>query len=455
MNPKTRTCRGNRPARHVQYGLSLIELMVAITISLLVVLALSNLYLNISRTNNEMAKTNSQVENGRFAIQLLQSDVSHAGFWGAYVPQFDDLSIGTATPKDAPTAVPDPCLAFLSWDAAYKSNLIGIPLQAYDAIPSTCGTTLLPNKVADTDVLVVRHAETCAAGDSNCTAAAAGTLYFQASLCASENAGAAQAATSTTITLDAGASSVDNAYNGMTVRTLTGTGGGQSSVITAYSGSTKVATVAPAWTTTPANATAYSIAYTLATGGHNLKKRDCATVAEKRRFVSNIYYIRDYANTVGDGVPALVRSAFDPASGTPAHQSPTTLIEGIESFRVELGIDSLGKSGAAVNHAAAIAWADPNTKTTPTNRGDGIPDADYVHCTTASPCTAAQLTDVVGVKLYVLARSRESTPGYTDNKTYTLGGTTYTPASAVSGYKRHLFSTAVRLFNVSGRRETP
>ena len=41
---------------------------------------------------------------------------------------------------------------------------------------------------------------------------------------------------------------------------------------------------------------------------------DCAGLrgaAEKRKFVSNIYYIRDYAVTPGDGIPTLVRSQFD------------------------------------------------------------------------------------------------------------------------------------------------
>jgi type IV pilus assembly protein PilW len=69
------------------------------------------------------------------------------------------------------------------------------------------------------------------------------------------------------------------------------------------------------------------------------------------------------------------------------------------------------------------------------------------------PCTTAQLSNTVAVKLYVLARSTQSTPGYTDDKTYQLGSTTLNAFG--DQYKRHVFSTTVRLVNISGRRETP
>ena len=36
------------------------------------------------------------------------------------------------------------------------------------------------------------------------------------------------------------------------------------------------------------------------------------------------------------------------------------LVEGIEAFRIELGVDDLSKTGAAVNYATAINWADPD-----------------------------------------------------------------------------------------------
>ncbi len=75
----------------------------------------------------------------------------------------------------------------------------------------------------------------------------------------------------TTIGLAANASSVNNAYNGMFIRIISGTGSGQTRQITAYNGSTKVATVAPAWPTTPTTSSNYEEAVSL-TGGSKVSK---------------------------------------------------------------------------------------------------------------------------------------------------------------------------------------
>ncbi|MDO9143886.1 PilW family protein [Rhodoferax sp.] len=391
----------NKHSRHIlQAGFTLVELMVSMAIGLLIVLALITLLINVNRNNSEMAKTNSQIENGRFAIQLIQNDLVHAGFWGGFVPQFDDLTFETV-PNDAPSAtVPDPCLAYSApWTAAYKKDIIGISLQAYGTTPPSgagCVTNFATNKKVNTDVLVVRHAETCLPGVGNCEADTAGKLYLQASLCELENA--------TPYVLDT---------TGFTLhkRTCVGTGTPPALPITS------------------------------------------TDFADKRKFISNIYYIRDYAVTAGDGIPTLMRSQFDLAAGTLAHQAAEPLIEGIEGFSVEFGIDSVSDSGGAVVPTAAIVWADPSAKTSPTNRGDGNPEYPFVQCTDAVPCTAAQLANVVAVKLHVLVRAREVSPGYTDTKTYTLGATTLGPFN--DRFKRHAFATTVRLTNVAGRRETP
>jgi type IV pilus assembly protein PilW len=377
-----------------QAGFTLLELMISLTIGLFIVLALITLLINVNRNNSELSKTNRVIENGRFALQLLEADVAHAGFWAGHVPKFDDLT-NTAVPNDVPTVLPDPCLALSSWDATHKNNLIGIPLQAYEipaVVPSptlsvcaTAPTNIVTNPQPSTDVLVVRHAETCAAGvDAGCAAAVSGSVYFQEGRCTTT-------------------SSVN-------------------------------------YTTTVS---------VLGTDTFTLRKRDCTTLADTYKFQSDLYYVRNYAVTVGDGIPTLMRSQFD---GT-THGAAEALIEGIEGFRVEFGLDTLSDSGAAVNFGQAIVWANTSNLTSPTNRGDGLPDGAFVHCTTAVPCTASQLMNAVAVRIYVLVRSEKTTPGYTDDKTYTLGSTTLGPFN--NGYKRHLFTQTVRVTNVSSRRETP
>jgi type IV pilus assembly protein PilW len=378
------SCRARRN------GFGLVELMISIVIGLVIIAAMVALFLGTSRNNREMSTANSVIENGRFAIQLLESDIVHAGFWGSHVPAFDDQT-SSELPGDVPGNVPDPCQAYdpgdpaASWPVAYRNELVGIPLQAYDD-DDVCGAVVADLSAAS-DVLVVRHADTCVAGDPNCEADINGKMYFQSSLCEDE-----------VPAFVLGVTGVDD---------------------------------------------------------FDLTRRNCADEADKRRFISNIYYVRDFAVDPADGIPTLVRSDFDLDEDGDLVQRPAVpLIEGIEAMRVEIGVDDLSETGGAVDYGAEIDWQDPETKTTATNRGDGVPDGDFIRCTTAVPCGVDQLVNLTAVKVYVLARSREQTRGYIDTKTYTLGA-----AGAVGpfndGFKRHVYTTTVRLPNISGRRIRP
>ncbi len=98
-------------------------------------------------------------------------------------------------------------------------------------------------------------------------------------------------------------------------------------------------------------------------------------------------------------------------------------------------------------------WVDPDTRTSSTNRGDGVPDDAFIHCTTAVPCAVGDLANITAVRLYVLARSRNRrrdtrTPRPMRSETTVLG-----PFN--DAFQRHLFVTTIRLPNVLGRRITP
>jgi len=71
--------------------------------------------------------------------------------------------------------------------------------------------------------------------------------------------GTATAGAASSITLVVGASAVDDLYVGMVIQTTAGTGPGQTRVIVAYDGTTKVATVTPAWLVVPDATTEYAI----------------------------------------------------------------------------------------------------------------------------------------------------------------------------------------------------
>ncbi|MDQ2075643.1 PilW family protein [Marinimicrobium sp. ABcell2] len=371
-------------AAKVQRGFSLIEMMVAITLGLVLTTGILQLFLNTSRNNDELAKTSALIENGRFAIQLLQTDLTHGGFWDTHVPQFDDLT-WEEVPTDVPTAVPDPCLAYSEsdWDADHKHNLLGIAVQLHQNVPGTCAG-IINNRKADTDILVVRHAGATRCDPNVTGSCAANQLYFQASLCNDDTS---------PFKLVDDVSELD------------------------------------------------------------LRVRTCTDFATARRFVSHIYYIRDYAITEGDGIPTLMRSQFghNAASGELTHLPAEALIEGIEDLKVELGIDHLSASGSSVNYDTAVNWPNPNNKVSPTNRGDGAPDGAFIRC--ATPCDEDQLTNVVAAKIYFLVRATQGTTGYTNTKKHVLGSTELGPFN--DNFKRHVYSTSVRLINVSGRRETP
>lgn len=71
--------------------------------------------------------------------------------------------------------------------------------------------------------------------------------------------GTAQAGGAASITLDGGAYATDDYLNGMVVFISSGTGNGQARLITDYDGTTKVATVTPAWAVNPDNTSSFHI----------------------------------------------------------------------------------------------------------------------------------------------------------------------------------------------------
>ena len=71
--------------------------------------------------------------------------------------------------------------------------------------------------------------------------------------------GTAQGGTASTIQLAAGETFADSELNGNVVKITSGTGAGQSRVITAYTGSTDTATVSPNWITNPSSDSVYEV----------------------------------------------------------------------------------------------------------------------------------------------------------------------------------------------------
>jgi type IV pilus assembly protein PilW len=133
-------------------GVSLVELMIGLTIGVLMLLVLSSLLVNSSQARKELDKTTQQMENGRYAMDLLVNELRHAGYYG------EGETVGLA-----PAALPDPCAT----DVASLKVAMPVPVQGYarpTASPLTClaDANLYAGAAGNTDILVVRRVSTVA-----------------------------------------------------------------------------------------------------------------------------------------------------------------------------------------------------------------------------------------------------------------------------------------------------
>jgi type IV pilus assembly protein PilW len=170
--------------RQAQRGLSLVELMISITIGLLILSAMTTLFVNQTRTRAELDKSNRMTDNGRYALEVLAENLRVAGFYGTYAPS------GT------PTATQDPCDVSIITNAATNPDVLLHHVQGYNAaaqtsqiasLPSSCSFTYTAGSAtslkAGSDILVLHRASTSSVAAA---AAVAATVYLQVSNCSSD-----------------------------------------------------------------------------------------------------------------------------------------------------------------------------------------------------------------------------------------------------------------------------
>jgi type IV pilus assembly protein PilW len=157
--------------RSVNLGMSLIELMIAISIGTLIVAAMSLLFASNSRSRSETERTGHNIENGRYAMEVLRGELHHAGYFAEFDPRALPL----------PATKPDPCLT----DLASLQAAMPLHIQGYNTMAA--GTlSCLTDVKAGTDAFVTRRAGGCTVANPaapGCTALGVGAPAFQASLC--------------------------------------------------------------------------------------------------------------------------------------------------------------------------------------------------------------------------------------------------------------------------------
>lgn len=168
-----------------------------------------------------------------------------------------------------------------------------------------------------------------------------------------------------------------------------------------------------------------------------LRPRNCTATsttpyADLRRYQVHTYFI-DRNNSANDGIPTLKRRELS-STGTSFVTMP--LVEGIEFMQFEYGFDDPTQD---TNGDGTVGL-------------DGIADS-YRTCADGT-CSISDWSNMVAVKIFLVARNIESTQGQNDAKDYALGQAgTFRPAGNETQYKRHAYTQIVRLINPAGRRE--
>lgn len=126
-------------------------------------------------------------------------------------------------------------------------------------------------------------------------------------------------------------------------------------------------------------------------------------------YYAKVFYIRPYAVSAGDNLPVLCVKRLELSA-----MEGDCLVEGVENLQFEFGIDG---------------------------DGDGVPEQFE-----ANP-SATELSNAVAVRVHLLMRSFNPIPGYTNDKSYSLGSTLadYEPKDS---YFRRVYSTTVLLRNI-------
>lgn len=347
------------PSKTRETGFSLVELMIGLTVGLLIIAGVTTLFVTNNKTRVELEKTSQQIENGRYASQLLLEDLRLAGYYGELNP--------TTSVVATPATLPDACAT----DTTSLTAAIALPIQGYDngaSIPTSCSSYLTDLK-SGSDVLVVRRVSSCAENPTTGVPVTPGTscgnvnttlyTYFQTSLCG------------------------ETPLYGININTL-----------------------------------------------HGYHNSGCSsTAAVWRQLYTRIYFVTNN-NKSGDGIPTLRVAELGNGSFT-----VSALASGIEQLQLEYGIDT---------------------------NGDGVPDLYTANPSIYNSCsgTACQTNwrTVTAVKIHILARNNQTSAGFTDTRKYILGKladmtTDNTYGQFNDGYKRHVYTTVVRLTNVAGRYE--
>lgn len=299
--------------RRRQHGMSMVELLVAMVIGMIVIGGAISLFVASKRSYTENERSERMIENARFALQMLQMEVRHAGFFGESAPPGISVKSGlSSVTGDCDDA-----------GAAYRvSNSEYMFAVRVDS--SGAALNCITDAVPDTDVLVIKGVRPQPLSPAE-AAADKNKAYVAA-----------------------------NPINGLLFDNSN------------WASNAEFDEYVPS----PASASDPDI-------GHVWE------------YSYHVYYVR------GGAVPHLARKTLKWA-GTKMRLETEEVVEGVESLRVRLGVDT--DSDGEVDRYL---------------KSDEISSSDWDR--------------VMSVDLQMLVRSTEADPAYVDTRKYEIGGETVTP----------------------------
>ena len=377
-------------------GFSLIELMIAMTIGLLLLAGLVMIFVNSSEANRELQKTSQQIENGRYAIDVLSQDLRLAGFYG-HLHELNNIPMPASIP-------PDPCVSALG--TALTSSL-RFPVQGYrgtidtaiatsdaraNVASTSCAALSNANLRPGSDVLVIRRADTNPLGAVDITTTNAFYIQSTFSTLQIQQGGGAAIGTCPSANEHCQA-------DGVTASTLKLANG---------------AAPAPSAPIRRLRVHVYFVApCSIPNGGGTV----CTGAADDG----------------GRPIPTLKRLELT-SSGT---ITVVPMVEGIEYFKIEFGVDTAPSSVNVNTGYAGDGTVDSYTQA-PADWSTVIAAKLYLLARNTEPTQG--FTDT---KTYLLGSAAS------DN--FAVPAATGTEAR----YKRHVYTAAVQLVNSAGRREIP
>jgi len=321
-------------------GFGIVELMIAMALGAVILLAVSELFLSNSRSRAEIEKNSRQVENGRFVLQMLAEEVGNAGFAGE-----------SASDGLIPASLPETCVQEDAGNFEKIQGALITPVLGGADDPGCLASASVTYKKGS-EYIALRRGSSAPCEPGVCEKRQE-SYFMQVSSCG-----------------------------------------------TSDPGSLRIAARADVEESLKALA----------------RSCDASNHALIHPFLSRLYFINNAS--------VLYRAELVNTSNGPAYQR-SPMIEGIEQIAFEYGVD---------------------------DDEDGVPDA-FLSTSTVSE---SQWANIIAVRIWVLARNLEPSPGYKDENEYRLGDGGSAPVfqaeTDFDSHKRQIYSTTARVNNAAGRR---